>query len=252
MDLGLKGMKALVTGGTRGIGRAIAETLADEGCAIGVCARNEEEVSQTVEALKAKGVEATGAVADVSDGPVLKDWVNASAEALGGVDIYVSNVSAMGMSSDESTWRTSFDVDIMGTVNGVDAATPHLIKSGKGAIVVVGTVASVEVGGVQPYGAVKAALLVYVKGLANSLAKKKVRANTVSPGSVYFKGGVWERIEQGMPDMYKATLKRNKLGRMANPQDVANAVTFLASPAAEFITGTNLLVDGAITNRVQF
>lgn len=252
MDLGLSGKKVIVTGGTRGIGRCIAETFADEGCDVAICARNEDGVGKTVSALEAKGVKATGASVDVADGAALKSWVASAAEELGGLDIYVSNVSAMAIMPDEASWKLSFDVDIMGTVNGIDAATPKLVESDAGAIVVVGTVASVEVAGVQPYAAVKAALLPYVKGLANSLAPQGVRANTVSPGSVYFEGGVWDRIKQGAPKMYESTLRRNKLGRMASPTDVANAVVFLASPAASFITGTNLMVDGALTNRVQY
>ena len=252
MDLGMSGMKALVTGGSRGIGRCIAETLADEGCSVGICARNEDGVKEAVEALKAKGVDATGSAVDVSDGEALKAWVKSAADDLGGLNIYVSNVSAMAIMPDENSWRTSLDIDIMGTILGIEAATPRLIESGKGAIIVIGTIASVEVGGVSPYAAVKAALLPYVKGLANSLASKGVRANTVSPGSVFFEGGVWDMIKKNMPERYEGTLKRNKLGRMASPRDVANAVVFLASSAAEFITGTNLIVDGALTNRVQF
>ena len=252
MDLGLSGMKALVTGGSRGIGRCIAETLADEGCSVGICARNADGVKEAVEALKAKGVDATGSVVDVSDGEALKAWVKSAADDLGGLNIYVSNVSAMAIMPDEASWRTSLEIDIMGTVLGIEAATPRLTESGKGAIVVIGTIASVEVGGVSPYAAVKAALLPYVKGLANSLASKGVRANTVSPGSVFFEGGVWDMIKKNMPERYEGTLKRNKLGRMAAPQDVANAVAFLASPAASFITGTNVIVDGALSNRVQF
>ena len=252
MDLGLKGMKALVTGGSKGIGKCIAETLADEGCDVGICARNEGPLNDVVEGLKAKGVNATGSAVDVTDTDALKGWVSSAGDALGGIDIYVSNVSAMAIMPDENSWRTSLEVDIMGTVLGVEAATPKLIESGKGAIVVIGTVASIEVAGPSPYASVKAALLPYVKGLANGLAKKGVRANTVSPGSVYFEGGVWDMIKQNMPERYEGTLKRNKLGRMASPEDVANAVTFLASPAASFITGTTVIVDGALTNRVQY
>ncbi len=252
MDLGLKGKNAIVTGGSRGIGRKIAEQLADEGCSVAVCARNQQGVNETVQALDGRGVKALGAAVDVADGPTLRAWVSKVASKLGGLDVFVANVSAMAIIPDQDSWKRSLDIDIMGTVNGIDAATPHLIESDHGAIVVVGTVASIEVSGVSPYAAVKAALLAYVKGLANSLAPKGVRANTVSPGSVYFKGGVWEMTEKNMPEIYEATLKRHKMGRMASPEDVANAVVFLASPKAAFITGTNVIVDGAFTNRVQY
>lgn len=252
MELGLKGMKAIVTGGTRGIGRAIAETLASEGCNVAVCARHAGQVAEVVASLKSKGVTAAGAAVDVADGAALRTWVEKAAEEMGGLDIYVANVSAMQVMPGEAAWRASFDVDIMGTVNGIEAAIPKLTESGKGSIVIIGTVASVEVSGAQPYGAVKAALLNYAKGLSIQHAKKRIRANTVSPGSVFFEGGVWDMIKKGMPDRYEKTLKANRLGRMASPQDVANAAVFLASPAAEFITGTNLVVDGALTSRVQF
>ena len=219
---------------------------------MGICARSADAVAETVEDFKSKGVNATGAAVDVSDADALRSWVSSAAGELGGLNIFVSNVSAMAVQPDESSWRTSVEIDIMGTVTGCEAATPHLVESGEGAIVVVGTVATAEVGGVSPYAAAKAALLPYVKGLANSLAPKNVRANTVSPGSVFFEGGVWDMIKQNVPKMYESTLKRNKMGRMASPQDVANAVAFLASPAAGFITGTNLMVDGALSNRVQY
>ena len=196
MDLGLKGKKAIVTGGTRGIGRGIAETLADEGCDVAVCARTEDAVNETVEVLKAKGVNATGKAVDVADAPTLKAWVAAVGDEFGGLDIFVSNVSAMGNDADEAEWRKSFEMDIMGTVNGVEAATPMLIESGEGAIVVVGSLATVEANRPWPYASVKAALLPYVKGLSASLAKQGVRANTVTPGVVHFEGGVWDMVKK--------------------------------------------------------
>lgn len=252
MDLGLKGLKAIVTGGTRGIGRAIAETLADEGCHVAICARNEAGVQEAVAALKGKGVNATGAAVDVADGDALKGWITSAADELGGLDILVSNVSAMAVMPGDAAWKVSFDVDIMGTVHAVEAATPKLIESDHGSIVVVGTTAAIDTRDAKPYGPVKAALLTFIGGLSVELAGQGIRANTVSPGPVYFEGGSWDNIKKNMPKMYEAVLRRCPSGRMSVPQDIANAVVFLSSPAAAHISGTNAMVDGAFSSRVQF
>jgi 3-oxoacyl-[acyl-carrier protein] reductase len=255
MDLGLKGKKAIVTGGTRGIGRAIANLLSEEGCDVGICARTAAQIEEAVASFKVKGVNAFGAVVDVADGAQLTGFVKSTAEALGGLDIFISNVSAFGSSNDETSWKKSFEVDTLGTMRGCEAALPFLEKSGAGAIVVVGSVAAVEVGGLGPrgaYGSMKAAILTYIKALARDFAAKNVRANVVSPGTIYFKGGVWNVVEKNMPDRYRHALGRNPMGRMGTPEEVANAVVFLASPRASFITGTNLICDGCITQRVQF
>ncbi len=139
MDLGLKGKKAIVTGGTRGIGRAIADLLADEGCDIALCARGEAGVEEAVAALAGKGVKAKGGAVDVADTKALRAWVAEAAERLGGLDVFVANVSALAQAMDEDSWRRSLDIDVMGTVAGVEAAIPFLEKSPAGAIVVIGT-----------------------------------------------------------------------------------------------------------------
>ena len=253
MDLGLSGKKAIVTGGSRGIGRAICELLAEEGCDVALCARGEAGVEEAVTALAGKGVKAYGGIVDVADTQALRQWVAAAAGQLGGLDIFVANVSALAQAMDEDSWRRSLDVDVLGTVAGIEAAIPFLEKSACGAIVVLGTTGAVEIAGApRPYASVKAALAPYVKALARNLAAKGVRANMVSPGNVYFKGGVWNMVEQNSPDVFKTMLSRNPMGRMGTPQEVANAVVFLASPRASFITGTNLIIDGALTQRVQF
>jgi 3-oxoacyl-[acyl-carrier protein] reductase len=252
MDLGLKGLKAVVTGGTKGIGRAIAQTLAAEGADVAFCARNAEEVAQTVKDFGGHGVRVIGRTVDVADGPGLAAWVSDVAAEFGGIDIVVANVSALAIATDEAAWQRGFDVDMMGTVRLVNAAMPHLEKSGKASIVTISSVSGREIDFASgPYGAFKAAIVHYTQGLAHHLAGKGIRANTVSPGNTYFPGGVWNQIETGNPEFFKMALGLNPTGRMGTPQEMANAAVFLASPAASFITGTNLVVDGALTKGVQ-
>jgi NAD(P)-dependent dehydrogenase (short-subunit alcohol dehydrogenase family) len=253
MDLGLKGRRALVTGGTKGIGRAIADLLAAEGADVAVCARNAAEVAETVESLRDKGVRATGRALDVADGPAVQAWVADVASEFGGLDIVVPNVSALAVEASEVAWQQGFAVDIMGTVRVVEAALPFLEKSDAGAITIISSVSGREVDfAAGPYGAFKAALIHYAQGLAFKFAAQGIRANTVSPGNTYFPGGVWAKIEQGNPDLFKAALALNPTGRMGKPEEMARAAVFLSSPAASFITGTNLVVDGALTRGVQF
>lgn len=253
MDLGLNGKKAIVTGGSRGIGRAICELLAEEGCDLALCARGEAGIDEAVTALAGKGVKAHGGIVDVTDTSALRRWVADAAAQLGGLDIFIANVSALAQAMDDKSWRRSLDIDVMGTVAGVEAAIPLLEKSPAGAIVVIGTTGAIEIAGApRPYASVKAALIPYVKALARNLAPKGVRANMVSPGNVYFRGGVWHTLEQNNPGLFKTMLSRNPMGRMGTPQEVASAVVFLTSPRASFITGTNLIIDGALTQRVQF
>jgi 3-oxoacyl-[acyl-carrier protein] reductase len=253
MDLGLKGARALVTGGTKGIGRAIAETLAGEGAHVGICARNQADVDSAVAALKTKGVSAYGGSVDVSDGAALKAWVSDMAIRLGGIDIVVANVSALAIGQDDESWEKEFATDMMGTVRLVNAAMPYLEKSGAAAIVTISSVSGREVDfAAGPYGTFKAAIIHYTQGLANQFAGKGIRANSVSPGNTYFEGGVWSMIKDNNPELYKSALALNPTGRMGTPQEMANAAVFLASRAASFITGTNLVVDGALTRGVQF
>lgn len=253
MDLGLSGKRAIVTGGTRGIGRAIVEVLAAEGASVCFCARTAEQVSSANEELEAANLPATGTAVDVTDNGALQNWVSASADAMGGIDIVVPNVSALAASGADEAWQASFDVDIMGTVHTVDAALSHLEKSETPAIVIISSVSGVETfGGVRAYNPAKAALIAYASTLSTAYAGKGIRANTVSPGTIYFEDGVWGTRKREQPELYNMALKRNPFGRMGTPEEVANAVAFLASPCASFISGTNMIVDGAFTQRIQF
>jgi 3-oxoacyl-[acyl-carrier protein] reductase len=224
MDLGLKGKSVLVTGGSKGIGRAIAELFADEGANVAICARNADEVGKVVKALAAKGVKTSGGAIDVADPPALKQWVEAAAADLGGIDTIVCNVSALAVGDTAETWEKSFRTDMMHTVNSVAAALPYLEKSKSASIVIV--------------------------GLSNQLIGKGIRVNAVSPGNTYFEGGIWQNIERGVPDLYKTAMSLNPTGRMGTAQEVAAGVVFLASPVASRISGTNLIIDGALTKAV--
>src|SRR5258708_13120673 len=200
MDLGLKKLKAVVTGGTKGIGRAIADTLASEGADVAICARNAAEVKSVVAALRARGVNASGTALDVADGPALKAWVGNVGKEFEGIDVIVANVSALSIGGDEESWRKSFAVDMMGAVHLVGAAMPYLEKSRHGAIVTISSVSGREIDfAAGPYGAFKAALIHYTQGLAFQLAGKGIRANSVSPGNPYFEDGVWTQSRHRTP-----------------------------------------------------
>jgi NAD(P)-dependent dehydrogenase (short-subunit alcohol dehydrogenase family) len=252
MDLGLKGLRSLVTGGTKGIGRRCADLLADEGANVSVCARDAAGVEATVGALRDRGVTAFGQALDVSDKAALEAWVAASAEALGGIDIVIGNVSALAVGDDEESWAKEFAVDMMHSVRLVNAAMPWLEKSSAPSITLISSVSGREVDFTGPgYGVMKTAVVRYAQDLAHKLAPKMIRANTVSPGNTYFEGGIWQWIEQNNPTLFADALALNPTGRMARPEEIARGVVFIASPASSFTTGTNLVIDGALTRGVQ-
>jgi NAD(P)-dependent dehydrogenase (short-subunit alcohol dehydrogenase family) len=251
MDLQLTGKRVLVTGGTRGIGRAIVGAFLDEGAVVGFCARNSNEVTATNEHLSSRG-DVTGSVVDVGNGDALTAWVQDAAESFGGLDVVVANVSALAIPDTEENWQASFNIDLMHTVRLVRAALPHLERSDAASIIAISSVSGRESDFASgPYGTAKTAIVGYIHGLALQLADRHIRANTVSPGNTYFEGGVWQSIETGDPTLFQTAVTLNPTGHMGTPEQIAAPVVFLASPLASRVSGTNLVVDGALTRGVQ-
>jgi 3-oxoacyl-[acyl-carrier protein] reductase len=244
MELDLRGKRALVTGATRGIGRAIAQTLASEGADLAICARSAAAVDDAARMLEEAGGRVFGRPCDVGDSDAYRTFIRDAAAELGGLDILVQNTTGGG-GPDEAGWERNFQVDLMGAVHGVDVATPYLERSGHGSIVFIGSISAIESSGDPgPYAPFKAAVLAYTNNLGQALGAKGIRVNTVSPGSIYFEGGVWAQIEKETPAFFQRVVKRIPFGRCGTPEEVARVVAFVASPAASWITGTNIIVDG--------
>lgn len=255
MDLHLKRKRAIVLGATRGIGRAIAELLADEGADVAICARNPDQVEETVEVLGDKGVRAMGRAVDIADGQALTAFIADMGRGLGGLDILISNASALAEGAGEDAWRRMLDVDVLGAVRSFEAALPLLIEAaeawGDAAAVFISSVSAAEAASGSAYGPMKAALIHYAKGIARQHAARRVRVNVVSPGTILFEGGVWANVRDHQAEVFERTMGRNPTGRMGLPEEIAAAAVFLASPRSSFTTGSNMVVDGGITSRVS-
>ncbi|WP_298491059.1 SDR family oxidoreductase [uncultured Maritimibacter sp.] len=253
MDLGLKGKKAIVTGATKGICRALVEILAAEGCDIAFCARSQDDVDATAKALEGYGTKVIGGTANVKDVEGYQKWLTEAAEALGGCDIFVPGVSAGGGMEGEKSWYKAFEIDLMGCVRGFDALFPFLKASGNASVVFISTTAAVETFiAPMPYNAIKASLITYAKQLSQAHAKRGIRLNVVSPGPILIEGGSWDQIRQNDEPFFNSIMAQQPDGRMGEADEVAKCIAFLASEAASWVTGTNLIVDGGFTKRVQF
>ena len=253
MDLKLRGRNAAIVGATRGIGLAIARLLASEGCNVSICARNGAAVDTTAKELATENVTVIGSALDAADRDAQAAWIDKSAETLGGLDIFIACASSKNLHVDNQAWQRNFEVDMMATFHGAEAAIPHLTKSNAGAMVFISSIAALHTpAGPKPYGAMKAAVIHYAKGLARSLAPDGVRVNAISPGNIYFKDGTWGQVERDNPEFFKKQMDANPMGRMGTPEEVASAAVFLASPVSSFVSGANLIVDGALTLDVQY
>ena len=253
MDLQLKGLKAAVTGGTRGIGHAILGLLADEGCDVSTCGRAPERVAAVQALLAEKGVRHHAETVQGRDGDSLRQWMRNSVDALGGLDIFVASLSAGGGTDEERYWYRNFEIDLMSAIRGVEEALPSLRRSKQPSILILGTMAASETF-VAPmaYNAIKAALITWSKQLSQQLAPEGIRVNCLSPGPTMFKGSNWEMIRVARSRVYDNAVRQQPTRRMGTAEEIAKAAVFLASPAASWCNGSHLLVDGGYSKRVPF
>ena len=257
MDLQLKGRKAIVTGASKGIGLRIAQTLAGEGVDVAICARTAADVEKAAAGLRSQGVKAFGDAVNVADAGAYTTWLESAVERLGGLDIFVHNVTASPATPGLAGWDLAYRTDILGAVNGVDTLTKHLRKSTAAAIVFISSISGVmskvlPAPGAYAYGASKAALISYGAQISKDLAKAGIRVNMVSPGPIFFEGGPWDRVKARAPQMLEAAKEACVIGRLGEPQDIANAVVFFASPVSGFTVGQNLHVNGGFMQHVAF
>jgi 3-oxoacyl-[acyl-carrier protein] reductase len=247
MDLGLNGKKAIITGGSRGIGFHTGMLLASEGCSVAFCARNEKEIKHAIDQIKAKGGGTSfGFQADLEDEQATRRFARDAIEALNGVDILIHNASGFDNSGDESGWMRSFQVDMMAGVRLVDESLESLKQSDSASITFVGSMASQYHFGRPPnsYGPAKAAMRVYANELAQSYGRDGIRANVISPGAVWFEGGHWDQSKKKNPKFYAAVEKAIPLGRLGTADEIAGIIAFTASPAGLWINSTHIAADG--------
>lgn len=253
MDLGLAGKKAILVGANGGIGRVVARTLAAEGCHVALCGRSQDKVDKVTGELGPSGVTVYSEALDVTDPDAVPAFVEKAADALGGCDIFISFTSANLGEDSDAGWQAVMDADILPMRRGVAAAKPYLQKSEAGSIICMSSTGAVEeLMGVQPYNALKAAVMVYAAGLAQNLAPEGIRVNCITPGPIMTEDGPWAHIQTAMPEFYDGVVSQIPMGRMANGEELARTIAFVASPACPAMTGANIVVDGGFTKRVQF
>jgi 3-oxoacyl-[acyl-carrier protein] reductase len=245
MKIDITGKRAIVAGGSRGIGRAIALAFAEAGAGVSICARGAEALAATRDEIARHGGVAHAAVCDLSDAAAIPRYIAEAADALGGIDLLVNNASGFGTSDDEAGWAISVSVDLMATVRAIRAALPYLEKSDCGAILNISSISGLRATPrTPPYAAAKAAVIEYTLTEAAALARKGIRVNGIAPGSIEFPGGTWARVKASNPDLYGRILHSIPFGRLGHPEEIAQVALFLCSPLASWVTGQNIAVDG--------
>lgn len=250
MDLGLAGKAAVITGGSRGIGRAAALRLAGEGCSVGICARNSEDLDRVVQEVREQGVKACRVVADVGQEGEIERFVEEAAAEFGRVDLLVANVGPhLGgrlIKSTPDDWRNAFELHVIHAARAIRACVPHMRKVGGGAVVIVASISGWKPAPRPQYGAAKAAEIYLAMELGRELASEGIRVNAVSPGSIVFPGGGWDSLRERDPERVERFIERDlPFGRLGTPEEVADVVAFLLSARASWVSGTQVCVDGA-------
>jgi 3-oxoacyl-[acyl-carrier protein] reductase len=245
MQISFKGKNLVVCGGSRGIGRGIALAFAASGANVSICARGAEGVEKTMAEIAKFGGKVHGAACELGDAAAIKGYIAAASAALGGIHVLVNNASGFGRTDDETGWATSVSIDIMATVRASNEAIPHIERAGGGSIINISSISGLKPSlRTPPYGAVKAAVIQYTQTQALALAKKKIRANCIAPGSIFFEGGTWDDAKKNNPKLYEAIQGTIPWGRYGTPEEVAGVAMFLASDLASWVTGQTISADG--------
>lgn len=255
MNLNMQGLKAIVTGGSRGIGKAVMDNFIAEDMKLATCARGQASLDVAAAHWSFSKETVFTKPLDVTDNAAYESWFTEAVEHLGGLDVLVSNVSTLEASEGIDRWVNRFEVDLKQHIQLTEMALPYLKKSASPSIVYVASIASV-MAKLSPneieYGAIKAALTSYAMKLANQLGEFNIRVNVVSPGPILHEGGHWEMMKKHQPEQYDYVASLSAFNRLGTPEEVANSITFLSSPAASNITAVNLRVDGGTVKTVNF
>ena len=244
MELGLSDKSVVVTGGSKGIGRAIAHRFAEEGAKVAICARGVEALEETKRQLAEQGADVYACPCDVGSPEAFYRFLEEARDKMGAVDVLVNNASGFGLKDDENGWLAGFNVDMMSAVRAAWKVAPWMNERGGGAIVNISSVSGLEGGWTTPYSAAKDALVSLYKNLSMNLAPLRIRVNTVAPGSIEYPGSAWEQTRRTRREYYDKVRETIPLGRMGTSEDVADVVVYLASERASWVTGVCLCVDG--------